>query len=562
MAEQSSDTRTSHPATNLKRKYGEMLNQPDSSERSKIFVGIKNDLDQEEQLKVCSVSELIAKQLKKNVNQDTNPTVIIAASTAHNENVASSSKIANMIENGNYYESQAINCKSTESNLQSINEDCFRQIVRYLNIIDVTNLAATCTQLLNFAEAIVFPKKAKNIYIKIFSEMKVYLTSPSSNSHTLAMPLKNLETSISFFGKIVENLTFLCFKCDSEEQSEIERSLAIIIEHCKNLTALHFYCDFQPFTAVQTYEFKGRIEMLQNLKELQLCGCPGITSNWPTSLASSSKLEKLTLIGKNEFSDNFFDYFSNLLCLNVVLLNSDWQVNDIAKIFDKTGHSLKQLTLRHLVQGYETVGVLITEKLPKLESLELSFELTDDTEYMISLPQLKSLTIFCDEGKSINALLLKLSDNGIVDKMRINGGFFDVEEENALPLTFHKLQSFDWARKGNISHFLTAMTRAEMPAIHSIGLNRIKAEETNGVLKLLQSKKTLKNVDLTFDMNFIPFSFWQQLIGILKEPCVPKRPLLNFVTSENLLKKEDVSKIVIVGSIYNKQFFFISRLIF
>lgn len=528
--------RASQGTANRKRKSDEMLNQHESGNTSIISdlehppslnvecheVRIKNDVQEElpvSNLTLERTGKMALEQLKQQGNNSLN-------------------EIANVNENND-------ETPSVFSALESINEDCFRQIVRYLNIIDVTNLAATCTRLLDFTEAVVFPKKAKNIYIKMFSEMKVFLNSPFNTTHSFAITLQNLENLISYFGKFVQNFTFLCYKCDSTEQSKIQRSLSNIIEHCKNLRTLHFYCDFQPFTTVQTHVFKGKIGMLQNLKELELCGCPGITNNWPTSLESPSKLEKLTLNGKNEFSDNFFDYFCNLFSLNIIFHNSDWQADDIAKIFDKTGHCLKRLKLRNLdyVRGYETVGVLITEKLSKLEHLDLSFELTDNSEHMLALPYLKSLTITCHEEKSINALLLSLSDNGVIEILSINGGSFDVENENASPLTFNKLISFDWAQNGGMSYFLKSMTRAEMPAIQNICLNRIKTEETNYLLALLESKKTLRNVNLTFDMLLLPPLFWRQLIRILQEPCMPKRPLLQFFTSANLLKQEEVSKV-------------------
>lgn len=98
-----------------------------------------------------------------------------------------------------------------------------------------------------------------------------------------------------------------------------------------------------------------------------------------------------------------------------------------------------------------------------------------------------------------------------------------------------------YGANGRTSNFLKTMTRADMPAIQTIGLHGNETEDTD-ILELLESKKTLKTIDIYwFPKNVFPYSFWHQLLGILKKPCTPKRPILNIINYE--LGKEAVSKI-------------------
>lgn len=114
----------------------------------------------------------------------------------------------------------------------------------------------------------------------------------------------------------------------------------------------------------------------------------------------------------------------------------------LVQIFDNIGHSLKHLKLAFPdnVQDYQSIGTLITEKLVKLEKLELQFELTQIKEFLIEWPHLKSLEIECMDC-SINLLLRTLSNNGFIEELTVTDGTFDHADENAPPVFFDKLQS-------------------------------------------------------------------------------------------------------------------------
>lgn len=65
----------------------------------------------------------------------------------------------------------------------------------------------------------------------------------------------------------------------------------------------------------------------------------------------------------------------------------------------------------------------------------------------------------------------------------------------------------------------------------------------DGMLKFTKSKKTLKSIKLRFHGDIIiPLSFWQQIIGILKESSTSRRPFLSFDILPFHLDKEVVSK--------------------
>lgn len=52
------------------------------------------------------------------------------------------------------------------SKFEATNEFCLTQIAQYFNILDILNMAATCTRLRNFANEIYFPKATKVVKIR------------------------------------------------------------------------------------------------------------------------------------------------------------------------------------------------------------------------------------------------------------------------------------------------------------------------------------------------------------------------------------------------------------
>lgn len=174
--------------------------------------------------------------------------------------------------------------------------------------------------------------------------------------------------------------------------------------------------------------------------------------------------------------------------------------------------------------GFETVGRFITHKLPKLYSLELGFHLTDKTKFLIELPHLKSLEIH-DGRRRINSALQKLSDKQAIEKLTIQYG--DFENADVEPIIFNKLTCLRLCGpSGNLFSFV----KAEMSAIQTLNMGIYDRTEMlqNDLMKFIESKKSLKSIALLYNnANQLRFVLIRQIIGILKEPCTPKRPFLN-----------------------------------
>lgn len=85
--------------------------------------------------------------------------------------------------------------KDNYATLESINEDCL-PIFRYINIIEVVNLAGTCTRLRDFAYNSIIPKMARQVKLRI------------TDGYTAEQYNMNyLEEPFGIFGKFVEQLT-------------------------------------------------------------------------------------------------------------------------------------------------------------------------------------------------------------------------------------------------------------------------------------------------------------------------------------------------------------------
>lgn len=53
---------------------------------------------------------------------------------------------------------------SSYATLETLIDDCLREIFRYLNLLDATSLASACSRLLDFANSDIFPKTARAKY--------------------------------------------------------------------------------------------------------------------------------------------------------------------------------------------------------------------------------------------------------------------------------------------------------------------------------------------------------------------------------------------------------------
>lgn len=138
-----------------------------------------------------------------------------------------------------FYEQHENNVEATagaapiSSTLTTINEDCLRHIVQYLNIVDVVNLAETCLWLQNFAGAVIYPRKARGICVK-FKNMsrKIVLLTSLDKTFSSTLDRKRCDNAFGHFGKFVEDLT--CIWYDSRDYQICKNMIA----RCQNLIKL------------------------------------------------------------------------------------------------------------------------------------------------------------------------------------------------------------------------------------------------------------------------------------------------------------------------------------
>lgn len=430
-------------------------------------------------------------------------------------------------------EATATLCQNTYSNyLQTLNVDCLWYISQYLSIVDVVRLASTCKKLQYFAKTEFFPSKAKQIVI--VRELKTFSLKTPLISNAFVLKQKNPAAFFRYFGEFVKDLTF-----------EGLHEIGNILENCPKLTSICLSACV--FTANETHALHVRLEELEDLKNLELLRCCGITLNWPAAtFTENSNVEKLTMSATEKFNATFFAYFKNLLSLHIDFgFCTDWQIDDLAKVFDTTGQRLQRLKLQFInsVPGYETVNALIAEKLPHLESLALGFKLKDNSKHLSDVLHLTSLFIEC-ETHNIDTLMRTLSSGGIIEDITIFNGFFAAEEIST-PLTFHRLKSFRWFYPDGMTGFLKLMSKTHAPVMNKFLLTHIQPESLQDVLEFVQSKITLETICISLSIGkyIIPFinriEFYIQIIEILRN-CTPKRSILKLISFPLELGDEEV----------------------
>lgn len=442
-------------------------------------------------------------------------------------------------------------CDISSVTLETINDDCLRHIFQYINIVEVGNVARTCSRLLNFAKDVIFSKEAREICIYFLQgEKTATLSPPEFSSYFSKFTLDSLKSSCSVFGEFVEELTFE-FKYP-EQKAKLWQTSLILMAECKYLKTLRI--SNLHFARNQTHELQDQIERFQNLKELIFLQCHGITNTWCAVSKSHSKIDKLSLsCAFDRITSHFFEYFKNLSSFTIELHPKimTWNIGDFAKMFNNNSHCLQHLKLDGVsdLHGYESIGKMITDKLQKLESVSLKFELTDKSKIFIEIPHLKFLEIYAGERniRSINSVLRKLADIGIIEELKVLGFGFDDEDDNIPPLIFNNLKSICCDVPKNVSGFLKSMTKSRMPTLQSFDLYEMETTEKNrhDLLRFIESKICLNAIWLSlvtcYEDDTFCLLFLRQLIEILKKPSTPQRPLINLTIEWIELDEEIVS---------------------
>lgn len=431
-------------------------------------------------------------------------------------------------------ESQEKRFKHSYLTLDNISNDFLLQILRHLNIFDIVNLSYTCTRLHSFACEFIFPKLARQVelYMTAHNDWNFEETYPhvvrSDGSHSIpSLTMSELENSFERFGSFVEHLTLV--GTHLKEPSEFfltERLLDFenLLDMCPNL---HTLC----MENVKFREGGGHLfqHVAAGIKSLELKQCSGITNDWSEELKRFSKLEQITFItGHNENNVDFFKY--NHLS-NLTISCNSCSIPDLERIFNTNLQSIHQLKLLNSTQrfnaeaiDYQAIATLIIDKLPNLENLAIEDYVSVQLPNLLTeLPHLKSLKLRCND-KSVNSLLRKLSDGGIIENLYIYYGVFDEEDENEPPLVFNNLQSCRWwIEKDNSVQIFRALTKSQMPAIRNLYF--CLPSHTEDLLSVFESKKNLRTLTIDCYIHVGRLAFLQKLIQILNLDGT--RPYLN-----------------------------------
>lgn len=421
--------------------------------------------------------------------------------------------------------------KRTNSNLETINEDCLREILKYLDIMDIVNLAKVSERLLNFSETIIFPVATRKIRVNGFKSYR--LRTPLYNRCTKQLTLQCVNAAFRCFGKFVEDLTIEYVRSPTEN----------ILLNCNNLKKLCIRNS--TFWLTEITNVQNRIQSFEYLTELKLLNCIGITEFWFRDSKSISKVVKLHIDTGTGVTRDFLDYFKNLESLT---FNCHfWKIADIVRMFGNSSDSLRHLRITSIsknVSRRDAVARLISETLPKLDYLEFEIYLNDETTFLLAMPLLKSLEIICETDYIVNAQLRTLSENGIIEELIIRGGACIESVAQPPPLAFNKLRKLTWIGHVSFSGILKTITKAKMPKIQAIRFSAIENHDFDDLYKLIESKMTLGSITLRFDNCGASLAFWRQICGLLKESSEPRRQFLSFLIAPFRLEAEVVSKII------------------
>lgn len=251
------------------------------------------------------------------------------------------------------------------ASLEAINDDCLREILQYLDIMEIVKLATISERLLQFSKEVIFPKTAKEFSI-VPSHSGYKLSVPSNSKSFDFLTLEDSETAFQYFGEYVEALTL-----------KNVRSWGILTS-CHNLKKLTL--DSYTRQSHTSLTLQYQIERLQHLNELTFQYCKGTVEYWLVSDAISN-VTNLTLKSTTHSANgHFIGSFKNLTILSLDLYANRWQFADIQRIMDNNSHCLKHLKVTNFENDYQyrSFARLITEKLHKLEYLQLDLHFTAD----------------------------------------------------------------------------------------------------------------------------------------------------------------------------------------
>lgn len=447
-----------------------------------------------------------------------------------------SGRSSNIEENGDQNESKAKRCRYILTTFESINDDCLREICNYLTILEVQELASTCTRLYDFANDTIFPKIASIVSVTFIHRRFWSIVCGKAVKCLVFEFEKPMKSHFKRSGNI---LTFNVL--DSHLSL---RTFEKLLELCPNLVGLSI--DGSESNEVHFNREHARILMnhvTSGLKELNL----------DFSLAKFgefrrfSTFDPITLkIGFSvRISDDFFEYISSLTGL--ALEYDRFPKKKVLEIiFNRNGQSIRQLILKGYTKSpyYKSIGTMIVDKLLKLEHLTIENKMSVKlSNWLTELPNLKNLRVHCNwNGENVNSFFRKLCDIGTIEDLYIENGVLDDEDD--WPLVFNHLRCVHWDSvfHQDSSVLFKALTTSQMPGITCFKFD-LTGLETSSLLALFESKVTLNSMTIRAynGNNKDRIMLALGIIEILKRNR--NRPYLNLKIYWLVIDNELVSKI-------------------
>lgn len=339
---------------------------------------------------------------------------------------------------------------------------------------------------------------------------------PSAPTYTIkwdqtytARSTKALRTAMMQFAPYVKH-----FKFSSERRRDEDGWMGTVkaLQMCKNLKTIRITYDFD---ITEAYQFQELLVGLKDLKSLKLINCTGLTKVWLPNFGANTSIAHLTLkMRAQHISQAFLDYFKRLTSVKLRFPGCERMVTQVLTHY---GNALQSVNLS---DGYcASIDPILCRQLKHLTVTVCS---TD----FVPLPCLKKVRLVFGET-TLNAMLRKLSDCGIIERIEICSGIVtSVSSADRRPLRFQNLHTLR-IRRYTAGTVLWPMRAYETPELRYVKITIWSEHNLMQLWCFVEAKPSLRTIRIRFrrDAN-ISYEFWTKLVDMLRTPCTPKREFL------------------------------------
>lgn len=423
--------------------------------------------------------------------------------------------------------------------LNILNDDCWLEISEYLSIQDARNLGATCRRLWKLTNFALIPKIARKLELIVFREKQTVF-----HSYSCLVTVDSLRSQVMLLGDFVEHISIKALHSDASLWPTFGR----ILKLCPNLKTLRIenaQCNKGPS--------KNFSELLSNvspqLKELHWIGGDLLTKASSVVIKNLSELKKLTVRGDAErCTFTLFKHCNRLIYLDIEYYEQkslpslrNRKTNILKMFLENNGQTLRTLKLKSFDYFQNaSISQLIAEKLPRLESLEVSESIQALRSFYgyYELKQVNILKLSVGNSTAITALMTALSGFGVIEELSITGSFYMFR---AGLLTFKKLRKLNvYQRNSKNTAFVQIFTKAHMPELRHITIEMRYCEDEgsyfNELLELVKSKKSLTSLWIRglSDLSWLVV----KIIEMLKADLSGDRPFLKLFIQREIGERE------------------------